>query len=99
MTIGVEPHGWGDAQPVNIKAVLDDAASHLNRLVDEPIMDHILVEAAHGKDAQPMTHYRRSLQDSIIIQLTVRGKLWAQFAYQFSHVLSGYERLKDNPNN
>lgn len=103
MTIDLEPHGWGDARPIGIKAVLDDAASHLNRLVDEPIMDQILVVAAHGEDAQPMTHYRRSPEDPVIIQLTVRGKFWAQFAYQFSHefchVLSGYERLKDNPNN
>ncbi len=103
MTIDVEPHGWGDARPMDIKAVLDDAASHLHRLVDEPVTDHIRVVAVHGEDSQPMTHYRRSPEDPITIQLTPHGRLWAQFAYQFSHefchVLSRYERLRDNPNN
>ncbi len=103
MTIDVELQGWGDARPVDIKAVLDDAASHLNRRVDEPVTDPIRVVAAHGEDAQPMTRYRRSPADPITIQLTARGTLWAQFAYQFSHefchVLSGYERLRHNPNN
>lgn len=103
MTIDVEPYGWGDARPVDIQAVLDDAASHLNRLVDEPVADCIRVVAARGEDAQPMTRYRRSPEDSITFQLTAHGTFWAQFAYQFSHefchALSRYERLRDNPNN
>lgn len=73
MAIDVESHDWGDARPIDIKAVLDDAASHLNQLVDEPIMDQILVVAAHGEDARPMTHYRRSPEDPIIIRSRTGG--------------------------
>ena len=46
---------------------------------------------------------RSSTSDPFTVQLTAKGKLWAQFSYQFSHefchVLLNHEGLKDNPNN
>ena len=51
----------------------------------------------------PITLYRQSPSEPITIQLTAQDRKWSQFAYQFSHefchVLSNYERLRNNPNN
>ena len=103
MKIEVEPHGWGDAIPSNIEALLTDVASHLNRLLVQPVAERIMVVPVSGAGAVPRTLYRYSTSGPITIQLTARDKRWAKFAYQFAHefchVLSDYERLGDNPNN
>ena len=54
------------------------------------------------KRASPMTYYRGTREGPFVVQLTARDRRWSQFAYQFSHefchILSGHERLGDNPN-
>ena len=103
MKIDVEPHGWGEAKPSNIEALLVDVASHLNRLLVEPVADQIRIVAASGIGAEPITLYRCVLDGPITIQLTARDRKWAKFSYQFAHefchVLSRYEQLRNNPNN
>ena len=103
MRIDVQPHGWGEAIPANVTALLADVASHLNRLLINPVSDHIKVVPVSGPDAVPITLYRQSPSGPITIQLTALDRKWSQFAYQFSHefchVLSNYERLRNNPNN
>ena len=103
MKIEAEPHGWGDAIPSNIEALLTDVASHLNRMLVEPVAERIMVVPVSGAGAVPRTLYRSSASGLITIQLTARDKRWAKFAYQFAHefchVLSYYERLGDGPNN
>ena len=98
MKIEVEPRGWGDALPVDIEALLTDVASHLNRLLVEPVAERIMVVPVSGTGAVPRTLYRYSASGPVTIQLTARDKRWAKFAYQFAHefchVLSGYERLR-----
>ena len=51
----------------------------------------------------PEVAYRSSTEDAYIIWITARNNFWCQFAYQFAHefchVLSGYENLRENPNN
>lgn len=100
--IEVQPHGWGEAIPSNIEALLTDVASHLNRLVAQPVSEHITVVSVSVPGAVPKTLYRQSTTDPITVHLTARNRRWAKFAYQFSHefchVLSNYERLRDNPN-
>ena len=102
MELSVEPGGWGVAFPNDIEVLLADVASHLKRLLVEPVAERITVVPVSGADAVPMTLYRRSGDEPITIQLTARDRKWSQFAYQFSHefchVLSDYERLGDNPN-
>ena len=102
MKIDVEPHSWGEAIPSNIEALLADVISHLNRLLVEPVPDHIKVLPVSGADAVPRTLYRYSGCGPITIQLSARDRKWSKFAYQFSHefchVLSNFERLRNNPN-
>ena len=103
MELSVEPCGWGEADPSNITVLLADVASHLNRLLVDPMADRIMVVPVSGAGAVPRTLYRCSASGPITIQLTARDRKWAKFAYQFAHefchVLSDYERLGDNPNN
>ena len=102
MEILVEPSGWGDASPENIEALLADVASHLNRLLVEPVVEQIRVVPVSGPGAVPRTLHRYGSLGPVTIQLAARDTYWAQFSYQFAHefchVLSDYERLGVNPN-
>lgn len=103
MQIIVEPGDWGDALLCDITRLLGDVSSHIEQTLREPIKGTVLVRLAPHYDWTPRTHIRSSTSDPFTIQLTAQGKLWAKFSYQFSHefchVLSGHERLKNNPNN
>ena len=103
MKIKVQPDGWGHALPRDIEAVLTDTASHINRLLSAGVTEHVHVIPAPETDWTPRTHVRRSPNAPIFIQLTARDRKWVQFAYQFAHefchVVSDYERLENNPNN
>ncbi len=103
MKIAVSPNGWGLAQPANIEALLKDTAFHMNRLLRSPFAGTIHVIPSPSNTPYPKIYYRRSPADPFIIQLSARDRKWDQFAFQFSHefchVLSGYERLRNNPNN
>ncbi|MCY4416267.1 MAG: hypothetical protein OXE87_08175 [Chloroflexi bacterium] len=102
MKIEVEAQGWGEAIPSNIETLLANVASHLNRLLVVPVVEHIKVIPATGPSAVPRTLYRHGADGPITIQLTAHDTYWAKFSYQFAHefchVLSDYERLCDNPN-
>ena len=103
MNLTVAPYGWGMALSIDVQVLLEDTASHLNRLMRDPFVGTVVVVPAPCDDFNPMTHYRPSPNDPFFIQLTARDKRWAKFAYQFSHecchVLSGYERLRGSRNN
>ena len=63
----------------------------------------ILVCPTSTVDDLPKTLPRSSPQEPYRILLQARGTYWAKFSYQFAHefchVLSDFERLKWNPNN
>ena len=103
MNIVVAPYGWAEARPRDVEALLGNVASHMKRFLRPSFAGTTIVVPAPCDDWTPRTHYRPSTRDPFFIQLTARGRKWAQFAYQFSHelchVLSGYEHLRDNPNN
>ena len=103
MNLTVAPYGWGTALPIDVQVLLENTASHLNRLMRDPIVDTIVVVAAPCDDFKPRTHNRPSPNDPFFIQLTARATYWARFAYEFAHefchVLSDYERLGEGPNN
>ena len=103
MEISVSNSGWGEARTIDITVLLADVASHLNRLLVEPVVEHISVVPVCHPGAVPMTPYRHGAPGPITIQLTARDRKWAKFSYQFAHefchVLSDYERLGSNPNN
>ena len=94
---------WGVAQHTDIEKLLSDTASHINGLLRTPWAGEVHVKPAPPSDPKPRTLFRYSETGPIVIQLTSQDRRWAQYAYQFAHefchVLSGYEDLKDNPNN
>ena len=94
---------WGGARPSNIEVLLTNVACHLTRVIREPPTGSIVVRATLRIDDDPMTLFRSCLDEPFTILLSARGRHWSQIAYQFSHelchVLSGYERLRDNRNN
>ena len=105
--ITVSHADWGNAHPEDIKALLGDVASHLTRPLRTPLKRAISVMVAPEPERDtvrvPMTCYRKSTQDPIVIQLAAKDTNWCQYAYQFSHelchVISDYERLgEDTPN-
>ena len=102
MQIFTIENNWGGASIEKINELLRDTASHLERLLREPF-DGIIYVKPGPTNRDPITLYRPSLSGPYTVKLSVRGTYWDQFAYQFSHeychVLSGYERLKQNPNN
>ena len=59
--------------------------------------------ATPSTNDDPITLYRPHPQAPFTILLSARDQYWCQYAYQFSHelchVLSDYERLRENPNN
>ena len=92
---------WGDIQPNKIAVLLQDTAFHINRLLRVPFNEKIQVDPSQVD--HPKVLYRSSSTEPYIIWLTARNNFWCQFAYQFAHefchVLSGYENLRENPNN
>ena len=103
MEISVSNSGWGAAQPIDVVVLLADVASHLSRLLVEPVVEQIKVVPVSGPETVPRTLYRCGTSGPITIQLTASDRKWAKFSYQFAHefchVLSDYERLGENPNN
>ena len=92
---------WGNIQPNEIAILLQDTAFHINRLLRIPFDEKIQVDPSQVD--HPEVLYRSSIEEPYIIWLSVRDDLWCKFAYQFAHefchVLSGYENLRENPNN
>lgn len=102
MKITIKTGEWGEAQQQDVLNLLADTASHVNRLLRQPFTGTIIVKAVPG-GSNPKVQYRATTDDPFTIQLTSSNRFWCQYAYQFSHefchVISGYERLKHNPNN
>ena len=103
MNIAVAEMGWGQARPSDIRVLLENTASHLNRYLRSLFAGAIAIVPSPPGNPHPMVRYRTNSQDPFFIQLSARDRRWNQFTFQFSHefcyVLSGYERLRDNPNN
>ena len=102
MNLTVAPYGWGTALPIDVQVLLEDTASHLNRLMRDQVGGTVIVVPAPCDDFIPRTHYRPSPNDPFFIQLTATNRSWTQFAYEFAHeachVLSGYERMRGSRN-
>lgn len=103
MQISVLPCDWGEARPRDIEALLKDTASHLNRELRNPFNGIVNVKIAPPDVRTPRILFRPAPDEAFVIQLTAQNRRWSQFSYQFAHefchVLSGYQQLRDNPNN
>ena len=92
---------WGDIQPNEIAMLLQDTAFHINRLLRVPFHEKIQVDPSQVD--HPKVLYRSSTEEPYIVWISAQDRFWCKFAYQFAHefchVLSGYENLRENPNN
>ena len=102
MQLRVLPCNWGEISPDDIEKLLKYTASHLNQWLRNPFEGIIHVKPS-PPGLPPRALYRASSDRPFVIWLSARDNFWDKFVYQFAHefchVLSGYEGLKDNPNN
>ena len=92
---------WGVACRGDIKRLLEDVASHIVRELREPFVNTIRIMNLPGQ-SDPLTFFRGPDANAYDVNLTARDLKWCKFAYQFGHefchILSGHDRLRDNPN-
>lgn len=96
-TIEIAPDDWGDTQIADIKTLLLNVASHFDRFLLSPTPSgHIIVK--RKLEGPPLIAYRDHESDPHFIYLPTGNRFWSQFSYQFAHeyfhFLSGYERLR-----
>jgi hypothetical protein len=98
LELRIASDGWGDASLPDIQAVLRSASDTL--LPRFPGLRLPAIEVSRSRD-NPITLFRRGPAGEIRVRLDVEGRLWARFAFQFSHelghVLCGVEEYP-NPN-
>lgn len=82
LRIIVDPAGWGNAQPQDIRQVALSAAAEIWKHCPHTHIDTIYLE--HRKDA-PQTNWERDESGRIVIGLASEDRHWAQMAFQFSH--------------
>jgi hypothetical protein len=99
LEIQVASDDWGSSQLADIHRLLENTASHFNRHLrpNEPCGRLLIRRRFEGV---PQIIYRGAVTDPHTIYLTAHDRLWAKFAYQFAHeyfhFLSLYERLREN---
>ena len=100
LTIHVRGNNWGEGRTQDIQVLLANVASHITKHLREGVSPVIEVwnVPRHG----PMILYRYSGSSTYLILLDTGGRRWAQYSYQFAHefchLLSDYERLADSAN-
>ena len=103
LRIIIEPGGWGVARLNDITRLLEDVASHLDRLLRTPFTGVIRVRQAPDHARTPRIFYRSSPEEPFVIQLTAQNRRWSQYSFQFAHefchALTNYEEIGANPNN
>jgi len=101
MDIEVEQHDWGGAYFGNIRCLLEDVAGQLTRHFEHPPHGEIRVRPRLN-EAAPFTPYRQLPDDPYVIEIPPHGQFWLpyifEFAHEFCHILSDYERLQLIPN-
>ena len=97
LVLRIEPEGWGDASPDDIGKVLESAGSELLGFVPpaRPLRIHVVPH-----DKAPQVDFQRADDGEYTVRLNVKGRFWAQFAFQFGHelchIVSNYDRRNDN---
>lgn len=93
----IEAEGWGGASPEDIRKVLESTGRELLKHIpqNKPIRIHVM-----ASDTVPQVDFKRAANGEFTVRLAVKGRFWAQFAFQFGHelghIVSHYERINDN---
>lgn len=92
---------WGVARTEDIAAVLRSTAQCFQAAVEERTVDPVLVEPSGVGENVPRSLFDRAKGGETRVHLHVRGRHWAQFAFQFGHefchVLSNHRVMADRP--
>ncbi|MCY2971612.1 MAG: hypothetical protein NTZ30_13195 [Planctomycetota bacterium] len=93
----IEAGGWGDASPEDIRRVLESTGRELLKHIPQNKIIRIHVVAS---DTVPQVDFKRAANGEFTVRLAVKGRFWAQLAFQFGHelghIVSHYERINDN---
>ena len=100
VTVSINGTNWGGGRPQDIRVLLSNVARHLTQhLRDTP---EAAIEVNYWPN-YPIILIRPPGITSYTILLTANGTRWAQYSYQFAHefchLMSGYERLHGRANN
>lgn len=85
IAIEVAPGDWGNAEPRDIKRVLESVAGEFLSYVRPAREDLSLRVIPRG--GSPKVLYERGVEGQYVIQLTARDDRWFQYAFQFAHEL------------
>lgn len=77
---------WGQAVPVDVKAVALSAGKEVLKNIPGLPLSSILLKNKISET--PVTLYERGDNDEYIIGVKIDGRQWARLAYQFSHELT-----------
>ena len=84
LQISVLESDWGEADRNDIQVLLKDVASHIVRELRYPFNRTIRVVNLPTQDT-PRAFYRGLGDVAYKVNLTVKDRMWSQFAYQFAH--------------
>ena len=97
LVLRIQAEGWGGASPDDIKKVLESTGRELLKHIppNKTIRIHVI-----PSDKVPQVDFKRAANGEYLVRLSVKGRFWAQFAFQFSHelghIVAHYERINDN---
>ena len=90
----IEAGEWGGASPEDIRRVLESTGRELLKHIPQNKIIHIHVVAS---DTVPQVDFKRAANGEYTVRLAVKGRFWAQLAFQFGHelghIVSHYERI------
>lgn len=94
--IHVAPGDWGRVDRAEIQQVLSATARELSLLLPARPGAVIRVERS---DRVPKVLYERNADGEYVVFLTVRGRRWAEYTYEFAHELCHvYANFQHRPN-
>ncbi len=97
--VHIEPDGWYDARPEDVRKVVVSAGKALLEYGDGLNLEPIVLK---NNPRGPLVFNRMSAQDNYIVLVNVSGRQWSQLAYQFSHelchILSNFDRSRNSAN-
>ena len=94
LVISLASDDWGDAEPADVLKVLHSAAIPIWEAAGSPALHPItVVSSSEG----PLVAYKRTPDGDYRVLLNVKGRQWAQLAFQFSHemahILANYRNV------
>jgi len=96
MLLRVRQVGWGEVTPEEIQNLLTDVTKQLLQHVQ--VVPDGTINIEPGSTDYPEVRYRNFFSDPYTVFLSARNRSWSQYSYQFAHefchILSNYERLR-----